>query len=351
MAAPVDAAGKRRPYTATWRSAVLRSGLPVAAKVTLFALAEYADADGGSCFPSIVRVAQLAGVNERTARRSLDAAVNARLISRANRGGSSQGWRRYTYQLLIPDGAIAVASPADEGAGAMTARSVEGVGVLSARSVSVAGSRKARCVPCRQKVRAMTPEAAGFMSTDQVHDLIQHQEEAAHRSMRKRCAQVGQQEDCDPQVSTIAQRTDAWAMQHPPNGAAADRWPAWVEHTQETFAGTEAGMRRKLLAEARYLDTCSDPAAEIDAAIAQGDDCLTNDWMDEPAGRTHRGAGSEAVTKTELRTIAVFDGRSRDEAITDDFPDLSPMPWQLEEDSARTLSAAAVAYLTAKDGE
>ena len=356
MAVPAATAGKPRPHVARWRSAVFRSPLPPAEKLAVLALGEFADADGSNCYPSIPSVAELAGVNERTVRRATNVAIKAGLIQRVHRGGNSMGWRRYAYRLVIPG--------SDEGADTLTTRSDERAGVMSTRSgnaitssapppgegVVSAGCGDGGCGHLAHRVRTSRPEGAGVMSTDLDHYLDHYLEEAkaVHLPMHADAEKDRHPDNGEPLSTPNGQSTFAWAMQHAPNGTPADRWAAWVHHTLETFDATEAGMRRKLLAEARYLDTCTDSAAEIDAAIQQGDDCLTNDWMDEPGGPTHRGAGGEAGTMTALRTIGVFDGRIPDEAITDDFPDVPPVPRQ---SGTHGTPDDAAAYRAAKDGE
>lgn len=155
-------------------------------------------------------------------------------------------------------------------------------------------------------------------------------------------------DDGKPSATANSQSTFAWAMAQAPTGTPADHWATWVDHTLDAFRGTDDGLRRKLLAEAGYLEICDDPAAVIDAAIADGDDCLPNDWMDEPAGRTHRGAGGESATMTALKAMGALDGRIPVEAVADDFPGVPPVP-ELSRDCGTADDAAA--YRRAKDGE
>lgn len=175
---------------------------------------------------------------------------------------------------------------------------------------------------------------------------VEAKAKAVHLPMHAVTGKGHHHDDRKPSAKVNGQSTFAKAVA--PNGTDADSWAAWVEHVVESFRGSDEGLRRKLLAEARYLETCNDPAAVIDAAIADGDDCLPNDWMDEPAGRTHRGAGGESATMTALKAMGALDGRIPVEAVADDFPGVPPVP-ELSRDCGTADDAAA--YRRAKDGE
>lgn len=138
---------RARPFILSWRAAVLNSQLPSSAKLPLLALAEFADLDGRSCYPSIARVAELSSQNERTVRRQLDAAELNGWFSRQTRG-TSQGWRRYEYTLHIP-----------QGADTAPARPASGADTESAPSTPTCGLS----VP---NVRTLSTERAGTESDD-----------------------------------------------------------------------------------------------------------------------------------------------------------------------------------------
>lgn len=139
-----------RPFILQWRSAVLNSTQPATVKLCLLTLAEWADADGGNCFPAIPSIASRASVNEKTVRRSLDQAEGGGFIRRSYRiqRGVTNGWRQYMYQPILPEGADTV-----------PARSLEVVDTESACSPATSG----HCVP---NVRTLSPERPGTESTD-----------------------------------------------------------------------------------------------------------------------------------------------------------------------------------------
>ena len=105
MASPVShGRARERPFILRWRSAVFNSELPAVTKQVLIALAEWADVNGGSCWPSMASVAELSSLNERTVRRVLERPLQ--WVARTTRpGAGGRGWRTYSYRLLIPEGA------------------------------------------------------------------------------------------------------------------------------------------------------------------------------------------------------------------------------------------------------
>jgi hypothetical protein len=136
-----------RPFPHQFRSAVLRAQLPPTRKLLLLVLLEFADERGGSCFPAMTTIAQLAGINEKTARREL--AKPCGFFERTDKAGSGQSWRRYGYQLLIPEGADTMpARWPKEGADTTPAASPE------------------RCGHSGKKVRTLKPEGAGTVSDE-----------------------------------------------------------------------------------------------------------------------------------------------------------------------------------------
>ena len=115
---------KLRPWPHRFRSAVLRAQLPATTKLLLLVLIEFADEEGGSCYPAMSTVASLAGVAEKTVRRVL--AAPCPFYQRTASIGSGQSWRRYGYQLLIPEGAdTTTARSRPKGADTMTSPSPE----------------------------------------------------------------------------------------------------------------------------------------------------------------------------------------------------------------------------------
>jgi hypothetical protein len=91
-----------RAFVHCWRSAVFNDvTLPTSIKMTLLALAEYADRDGSNCEPSAVSLGELSGLHERTVRRVLDEARKAGWINLvAHRDGAPS-----TYALVLPSNA------------------------------------------------------------------------------------------------------------------------------------------------------------------------------------------------------------------------------------------------------
>jgi len=82
-----------------------QSGLTPAQRLVLLALAEHADTEGGSCFPSIGTLERMTGLSRRGVTKALEA-LDGRWIAR-ERGGPGQVTR---YRLRIAD-----ALPAQQG--------------------------------------------------------------------------------------------------------------------------------------------------------------------------------------------------------------------------------------------
>ncbi|GHA74973.1 helix-turn-helix domain-containing protein [Cognatilysobacter bugurensis] len=138
---------RERAFVLEWRSAVLNSAESSTVKLCLVVLAEWADADGSNCFPSIPTIATKASVNEKTVRRSMTRAEAAGFITRSQKG-TEHGWRRFVYGLRIPKGADTVSARSEEAADTLPARHPETCGL------SV------------QNVRTLRPNRAGTESTD-----------------------------------------------------------------------------------------------------------------------------------------------------------------------------------------
>lgn len=137
----------RRPFILQWRSAVLNSTLPATGKLCLIVLSEFADADGSNCFPSIEMVARKASINEKTARLNLAEAANTGWIQRVSKG-TTQGWKRFEYTPIVPEGADTTPARLPEGAGVTPVATCE----RSGHSV--------------RDVRALRPEGAGVTPYD-----------------------------------------------------------------------------------------------------------------------------------------------------------------------------------------
>lgn len=138
---------RERPFVLRWRSAVLNSSLSATQKLCLLVLAEWADANGENCYPSIPSIALKASVNEKTVRRSLDQCADLGFFTRTHRG-TSQGWRRFEYTLTLPQGADTESTPQPE------------------RADTVPTPKGATCGHSVPDVRTLSPERVGTESTD-----------------------------------------------------------------------------------------------------------------------------------------------------------------------------------------
>ncbi|KAF1704036.1 helix-turn-helix domain-containing protein [Pseudoxanthomonas suwonensis] len=96
-----------RPFVLRWRSAVLNAPLTATQKLCLLVLAEWADADGGNCWPAMASIAEKASVNERTVRRCMEELDELGWFTRSHRR-SQKGWKQFGYTLTIPDAADTV---------------------------------------------------------------------------------------------------------------------------------------------------------------------------------------------------------------------------------------------------
>lgn len=92
-------ASPRSAWTLALRAEVLRVGGPDMARVGTIGiwLASYADADGGSCFPSLATIAALAGCSQDSASQLVRVLLGVGMLGRRRRPNQSS-----VYQLLIP---------------------------------------------------------------------------------------------------------------------------------------------------------------------------------------------------------------------------------------------------------
>ena len=143
-----------RCFILSWRSAVLNSNLSSTAKFCHLALAEWADAEGGSCFPSIASLSAITGLNERTVRRAM---AGSTFFIRSERAKKGQAWKQLLYELVLP-----------EGADTTPARSRKGPGTESGAQAKTSGHSV-------QKVRTLTTKGPGTESDEQALDLASKQ--------------------------------------------------------------------------------------------------------------------------------------------------------------------------------
>jgi Helix-turn-helix domain len=106
--------GRELPFVVVWRKAILASGLPAPARHVAHVLAEHANADGGSCYPSIARLADETGHAESTVRAALASLEGAGYVDvTRTRGGRRAGDRlglRNAYRLTKPSGSRRVST-------------------------------------------------------------------------------------------------------------------------------------------------------------------------------------------------------------------------------------------------
>lgn len=159
-----------RSFIISWRCAVGNSDEPAAAKLCLLALAEWADRDGGNCFPSMESVAKWASFSERTVRRHL-LENRSRFFKRKAGGGVGKGWRTSSFQLVIPDGA--------DTSSARSSSSRRRLTKFSAEKVDSRGL-------CVRHVRTQRPTApdrvSGELSNDLSKDLARNDSHTASKN-------------------------------------------------------------------------------------------------------------------------------------------------------------------------
>lgn len=158
-----DHSAKPRPFIHRFRSGVMRAPISHTVKCLLLVLAEFADSDGGSCYPSMEYLSWLAGMNERTARRILKRPCP--WFERVGNAGvtGGRGWATYVYALRIPDGADTRPArwgklPAD-GPDSVPAPVDERAGKAPAPTATTCGHSA-------HEVRTFSPDGAGTMSDD-----------------------------------------------------------------------------------------------------------------------------------------------------------------------------------------
>ena len=134
-----------RPFILRWRSAVLNSTETTSTKISLLALAEFANKDGEDAIPGFPALAAKSSLNERTCRRAIDQAED-RWFTRTPIKLVGKDWRAYAYTLRLPEGADTTPAGKRNGAG------------------TVSGANEGRSGHSRTKVRTLTPEGAGTVS-------------------------------------------------------------------------------------------------------------------------------------------------------------------------------------------
>jgi hypothetical protein len=99
-------APRRPPFTARWRNAVFSANNPLTSTQRLVALAlcAYADADGGSCYPSEQLLSQASALSIRAVRNALGGIESAGYARRQKVRGRGQGWQWTKWTLTLPLG-------------------------------------------------------------------------------------------------------------------------------------------------------------------------------------------------------------------------------------------------------
>jgi hypothetical protein len=95
-----NGAGAKTSFRWRWREAVMKSELPPLTTLVAYALAMHMDDDGGSCFPSVVRLAEETRLAESTVREQLRLLERRGFIRTARGGGRG---RANEFQALIPE--------------------------------------------------------------------------------------------------------------------------------------------------------------------------------------------------------------------------------------------------------
>ena len=135
-----------RPFVLQWRSAVLNSAEDASVKLSLLALAEFADKAGGHAIPGFPALASMTSQNEKTCRRAFEQA-DGKWFTRRQVKLAGKDWRAYEYTLRMPEGADTV-----------TARSRKGAD-------TVTGANSPRSGHEGNKVRTLEADGAGTVST------------------------------------------------------------------------------------------------------------------------------------------------------------------------------------------
>lgn len=99
---------KNPPFLFTWRAAFTSEDGPESptTRHTLHGLSMFMDEQGGSCFPSIRKLATITGLSRSTVIPHLEQAVEDGWIKRRSKKSGGQAWRRYEYMAKIPDSLV-----------------------------------------------------------------------------------------------------------------------------------------------------------------------------------------------------------------------------------------------------
>lgn len=97
----------------SWQHAVIKSDLAPGVRHVLLTLACYMNPAGGSCFPSIERLASATGLSKRSVISHINAACEAGFLIRRKHGFQGQRWNHNEYEAAWPGDTTAAAEPVD----------------------------------------------------------------------------------------------------------------------------------------------------------------------------------------------------------------------------------------------
>lgn len=99
-----QAGARNTPFVIRWRNLVFsENGLSSTTKLVLVALSLHMNGKGGSCFPSIKHLSDRSSLSEKAICEHLKTAEECGWILRSNRIANGKGWRRKSYQAVIPE--------------------------------------------------------------------------------------------------------------------------------------------------------------------------------------------------------------------------------------------------------
>jgi hypothetical protein len=95
---------KAENFLFTWRNKLLSENGPESSttRYVMLALSTHMDLDGGSCYPSVRRLAIETAISRRAIMEHIGIAVENGWIERKSRILKDKGWKRNAYQAVIP---------------------------------------------------------------------------------------------------------------------------------------------------------------------------------------------------------------------------------------------------------
>ncbi|MDE3140381.1 MAG: helix-turn-helix domain-containing protein [Pseudomonadota bacterium] len=119
--------GRPLPLVIRWRAAICAEESPLNAteRLVAFALAQFADADGGSCYPAVQTVAKAAALKERATQEALRRLDGMGYVQRIPTKTGGHAWRGYEYNLKMPEAPAPRAGTQIEGAAPVAGPSLQ----------------------------------------------------------------------------------------------------------------------------------------------------------------------------------------------------------------------------------